>query len=240
MVTFETTIFEKDWEVILKTGYLEKMIARCNYGFQRKVLIVNNVKNRKDVESVCQSKKRDGIINDFYFVEDYDKEVLDFFDIDPLSFRGGRIYSMPPLVGIYLCETRYLLRFTGDSIIINDHPWIDESISLMDGEIISAAPKVDFYDERNPIRIIGDFQVTKAFSDQCFLADTDVFKKKIYNYTSEYTSNYPAYAGQPFERRIADFMFCENKFMITNTKALYTSKNFEKGHDIFNIAKNRP
>ena len=240
MVTFETTVFEKDWEVILKTGYLEKMIARCNYNFSKKSIIVNNINNRKIVESVCQSKKIDGVIDDFYFVEDYEKEVLDFFDIDPLSFRGGKIYSMPPLVGIYLCETKYLLRFTGDSIMINNHPWIDESISLMDGIIISAAPKVDFYNELNPIRTIGEFQVTRAFSDQCFLADTSVFKQNIYNYTSEHTSNYPNYAGQPFERRVADFMFSENKEMITNTKAMYTSKNFEKGHDIFNIAKNRP
>lgn len=240
MVTFETKVWDGDWEVILKTGYLEKMIARCNYNFQRKVLIVNNVKNRKDLQYICQSKKRNGIISDFYFVEDYEKEVLDFFDIDKLSFRGGFVYSISELVSIYLCQTKYLLHISGDSIIINNESWIDESVLSLSDSFIASAPRVDFYDEQNPVSEVGNFKVTTGFSDQLFLVDTGIFRGKIYNEFNEKTSNYPIYAGNTFEKRVAAWMYNSGKYSLTHKKALCTSKNFEKGHDIFNIAKNRP
>ena len=35
MVTFETKVWENDWEYILQENYLQEIIGRCNYAFER-------------------------------------------------------------------------------------------------------------------------------------------------------------------------------------------------------------
>jgi hypothetical protein len=47
MLTFETKCYENDWEFILKGNYLQQMIARCNYTFSQRVVMINNVQNKK-------------------------------------------------------------------------------------------------------------------------------------------------------------------------------------------------
>ena len=63
MLTFETKVWENDWEFILKNNYLDKMIANCNLDFDQKTIIINNVKNRAIVEKHCEIKVKEGIID---------------------------------------------------------------------------------------------------------------------------------------------------------------------------------
>lgn len=46
-VTFETKVWEKDWEYILKGNYLEKVINSCNYNFDKKTIIINQCKRQE-------------------------------------------------------------------------------------------------------------------------------------------------------------------------------------------------
>ena len=77
-VTFETKVWEKDWEYILKGNYLDKVIKGCNYNFDKKTVIINNVKNIKKVEKYCKNKIKQGIIDNYFVVEDYANEVLNY------------------------------------------------------------------------------------------------------------------------------------------------------------------
>jgi hypothetical protein len=88
MLTFETKVWENDWEFILKNNYLDKMIANCNFDFDQKTIIINNVKNRAIVEKHCEIKVKEGIIDAFYCVEDYAETVLDFFEIGELPCKN--------------------------------------------------------------------------------------------------------------------------------------------------------
>ena len=45
VVDFETKCWEEDWEYILKTNRLEKMIDLNDYKFSKKRLIINNVED---------------------------------------------------------------------------------------------------------------------------------------------------------------------------------------------------
>lgn len=89
MVTYETKVWEKDWEYILKGNYLEKIIAANNYEFAKRHIIINNVKKRHLVEKYCEQKIKEGIIDCYFVVEDYETEVLEYFDITKESFVGG-------------------------------------------------------------------------------------------------------------------------------------------------------
>lgn len=131
MVTFETKVWQNDWEYILKGKYLDEVIKQCNYQFEKRVLIINNVDNRIEVEKYAAKKINEGIIDSYYFTEDYANEVLDFFNIKKESFNGGYYYSIAELVGVYLCKTKYLFHFSSDSFLNNmKDQWIDEAINI--------------------------------------------------------------------------------------------------------------
>ncbi|GHV56056.1 hypothetical protein FACS1894182_01840 [Bacteroidia bacterium] len=80
-ITFETKCWENDWEYLLKTNYLDKMIERCNVHFQSKQLIINNVNDHEKVSRYAQEKVDRNIIDAFYFVDDYIEEALKCYDI---------------------------------------------------------------------------------------------------------------------------------------------------------------
>lgn len=234
MVTFETKVWEKDWAYILKGDYLDKMIASCNFNFSKKHLIINNVKDRDTVESYCRKKVEQGIIDDFFVVEDYEVEVLNYFGISRESFEGGYYYSIAELVGIYLCETNYLLHFSGDSFIgRNAQPWIDDAISILNANpnIYVANPTWNnkFGEAaKESFSEIENFWLGYGFSDQVYLIKADNFKQKIYDEKNVHSDRYPKYGGELFEKRVDAFMRNKDKHRITHKFSSYTSKNFPK------------
>ena len=241
MVTFETKVWQNDWEYILKGKYLNKVIERCNYQFDKRVLIINNVNDRNEVEIHAVKKVEEGIIDSYYFAEDYVDEVLDFFNIKKESFNGGYYYSIAELVGVYLCKTKYLLHFSSDSFLkkIGDH-WIDEAINLfiVRNDIIVANPvwNENYIQAKNEsIEEIGDFYLSYGFSDQCYLIKTDVFKKQIYNEKNIYSERYPKYGGELFEKRVDSYMRNNSCYRITSKKVSYSHINFIKNGAIKKI-----
>ena len=234
-ITFETQCYENDWEYILKTKYLDRMINNCNFNFSFRQLIINNVKNRKLVEYYAQKKIKQKKIDAYYFVDDYAEEVLNFFDIRLESFEFGLNYSAP-LIGIYLAKTKYLLHFTTDAFmpVKDKNNWIQDACKIFekDANIVAANPAWNFkFDEamrEAEGNMTGNFYLGYGFSDQCFLIRTDDFRAKIYNFTHLSSERYPKYAGESFEKRVYSYMRINNKQRITSTKASYIHKDFPR------------
>ncbi len=232
MVTFETKVWEKDWEYVLKGDYLAKMIANCNFNFTKKHVIINNVKNRILVEKLCEQKIKEGIIDNYFVVDDYESEVLNHFDLTIDSFKGGYCYSSAELVGIYICETEYLLHFSSDSFPVNNKvTWIDSALDIMNlnPHILVANPtwnnkfeeaKIESFDE------INDFYVGYGFSDQVYLIRKTDFFKRIYHEKNSASDRYPKYGGELFEKRVDSFMRNNEKLRITHKGSSYISANF--------------
>ncbi|MGG0176700.1 hypothetical protein [Gottfriedia acidiceleris] len=130
-VTFETKCYEKDWEILLKTDRIEKMIEFNQFQFKEKILYINNVQDVRDV------------LSSYVIVDDYSNEALNYFDVTKESFKGDYYYSISELVSIYLCNTEYLLHFSSDSILEKPFNWIDLSnLKLQDDERIKVANPV--------------------------------------------------------------------------------------------------
>lgn len=247
MLTFETKVWENDWEYILKNNYIDKMISNCNFNFNKKKIIINNVQNRKEVERHCEIKLKEGIIDEYYCVEDYSTQVLDFFEIDINSLKSGYVYSISELLGIYLCKTEFLLHFSSDSYLKKDNfNWIGEGIKIMQNnpDIIVANPTWNkkFAEVKSESTAeISNFFLGSGFSDQCYLIKNEVFRKNIYNEKNIMSERYPDYGGELFEKRVDSFMKNNNKFRITHKNDYYISKNFNKKKWLFNnfIIKNR-
>lgn len=218
-VSFFTCCYEADWEFFLKQGRLKEMIERCNYTFANTNLVINNVNNKDEVIKYAEQAVRDGIINNYFFSEDYADMVLKNFSIKRKDFRldgfDGYYYSTAPLTAIYLCTTTYILYFMGDCMLNEKYAfnWIDEGVKRLQNEkVLCVTPLWSYYNQQVERNISGnnDFAYyDHGFSDQCFLAKTQKLNSDIYNEYNAKSEIFPIYGGNHFERRI--FCFINNK-----------------------------
>ena len=229
MVTFETKVYENDWAFILKGNYLDRMIERCNYNFSKRILIINN---KGLVKKYAEKKVSNNVIDSYYFVDDYASGALKHFNIKRDSFKKGYYYSISELVGIYLCKSKYLLHFSSDSIIepskVN---WIDKAIQLMESNnnIIVANPawNKDMNQVKNEsILETQNFFISFGFSDQCYLINSNIFKREIYNEKNMASERYPKYGGELFEKRVDSYMRNNDLYRITSKEVSYIHENF--------------
>jgi hypothetical protein len=204
----------------------------ANFDFDHKTIIINNVKNRAIVEKHCEIKVKEGIIDAFYCVEDYAETVLDFFEIDLVSFKGGYVYSIAELLGIYLCKTEFLLHFSSDSLLKkNNSNWIKKGIKIIKNNpnIVLANPtwNYKFAEAKSEATSeLEDFYVGSGFSDQCYLIKTAEFKNPIYNEKNSISERYPSYGGELFEKRVYSHIMNNDLTTITNKHITYMHPNY--------------
>lgn len=234
-ISFETKVWEKDWRFILQGEYLMQMIDSCKQQFLKKHLIVNNVINRKALEKRCEELVKLGIIDEVYFVSDFAEKVLEKYEINKNSFNGGYYYSIAELVGIHVCQTEYLLHFSGDSIMIkNDGLWVSEAMNQMETNkniIVANALWHGGYEcAKNESKSENEsFFIGEGFSDQCYLIRKSDFDRPIYNEKNPISERYPKYGGELFEKRIDAYMRNNNLSRLTHKFDVYLHDNFPKG-----------
>jgi hypothetical protein len=244
-ITFETKCYENDWQFVLKTNYLNRMIRNCGIAFTFKQLIINNVKNRDEIKRYAQKKVEEKIIDAYYFVDDYIDEALHFYAIDKNSFGKGYYYSTSELVGLYVAKTKYLLHFSSDAFMLcppihthdmqNRGSWILEACEIFEKHpvYVVANPLWGFNlegarAESMDRRMIGNFYIGYGFSDQCYLVRTDDFRQQIYGYTHPASEHYPKYGEELFEKRVDSFMRTKERYRLTSIKTNYIHSNFPK------------
>lgn len=66
---FETKCWEKDWRLIADPFYLGRMIARCNYQFRTRTVVVNNAKDIDVVATALDRLVARNIIDQFCIAE---------------------------------------------------------------------------------------------------------------------------------------------------------------------------
>ena len=233
-ITFETKCYENDWEYLLKTNYLNRMIHNCNFDFIFKHIIINNVKQRDVVGYYAQKKVKEKTIDAYYFVDDYIENALYYFDINKESFGNGYYYSSAELVGLYVTKSKYILHFSSDSFLPGKDrsDWILEACNIFEKEpnIVVANPtwgfQFDVARKEAEGNMIGNFNLGYGFSDQCYLVRTEDFRAKIYNFKHSASERYPKYGGELFEKRVDSYMRVNGKQRITSTKISYIHRNF--------------
>lgn len=132
-ITFETKCWQGDWEVLLKTNYLERQIKNCNADFAKKRLLINNVDNIDEVKRFADLAVEKRIIDEYVIVDDYAEEALDYFGLRKDDLGIGYYYSIAELVGIYVCDTKYLLHFSSDSYLqkSRNYNFVEDAVQLL-------------------------------------------------------------------------------------------------------------
>ncbi len=232
-VGFATSCYKNDWEFLLKTNRLNRMIQLNDYNFAEKILYINNVKDRNKVKNHAEKLVQSGILTGYIFVQDYAREALAFFKIDKNSFNGGYYYAIQDLVAIYLCKTEYFLFYTTDSIMESRFNWIDPAVRIMkDNDSLKVANPLwnNRHGEakRVSLREEKDFYIGFGFSDQCYLVKTAEFRAPIYGEKNDASERYPAYAGESFEKRVDAWMRNHNYYRLTYKNNSYLHQDFPK------------
>ena len=235
-ITFETKCYENDWEYMLKTKYLDDMVNLCHYDFSFKQLIINNVNEPELVKKYAQKKVDKGVIDAFYFVDDYIDQALKEFQIEKESFGKGYYYSSAELVGIYLSKTKYHLHFSSDAMMARNQKslWISEACHLLELDpqyLVANAVWNNEYRIAKSEAVKGEndnFFIGYGFSDQCYLIRTTDFKKPIYNCMHPDSERYPKYGGELFEKRVDSYMRVNGLCRLTSNSESYEHRNFPK------------
>ena len=233
MVTFETKVWENDWKIVMGTGRLKSMIGRHNYPFVQKNLIINNVSNRKQVEAQARILIAAGVLTDYYVADDYAAAALDKFGLTRPALGIGYYYSIAELVGIYLCQSKYLLHYSSDSILAKGADWLTPAINIMDHDaqvkVANACWNNNYAAAKNEaVKENKDCFWSHGLSDQCYLVRAADFKAKIYNESNTLSDRYPKYGGELFEKRVDSWLRNNHYWRVTSRHNHYWHHNFPK------------
>jgi hypothetical protein len=235
-ITFATSCWERDWDILLKTKFLKHKIERNQYAFAKRMLIINNVRNRAKVEKYARRAVKSGVLTDYFFAEDYINEALECFQLTKEALGKGYYYSNHELASIYLCSTDYLLFYTGDTTLYENVNWIDAALAEFENNDNYKVANLVWnrrYEEAKSESSFEtqDFYVGYGFSDQSFLVRTKDFKAPIYNETNPASARYPEYGGETFEKRVYSWMRNHHYLRLTYKHGSYMHEDFpESGY----------
>ena len=103
-LTVETKVWEKDWRFILKQGFLKQVMLGVGRAATKRLLLINNVDSPTSVARYADQLIKDGVLDNYVFVDDYAAAALEFFDLRKSDLGKGYYYSIAELVSIYLCD----------------------------------------------------------------------------------------------------------------------------------------
>ena len=224
-ITFETKCWEGDWKKVIDN--YEIKLNRNRYEFTKKWLFINNVNDYNTVIKYAHEKLIDtGIIDRYIIVEMYAKDALKHFNLTMDSFTchedkngwsnvNGYYYSISELVSAYLCETKYLLHYSGDVILSGNVDWLSESINLLeyDDTVKVIHPN---WEVTTSVEMIGfpkdPFKLGENFCDQCYLMRSHELKNpEIYKEKNKESGRiFADYAGETFEKMIGAWLTNHN------------------------------
>jgi hypothetical protein len=234
-VTFETKCWEDDWEFLLKTDRLATMVERSRFDFAKRSLFINNVSEPGKVAACAEKLVKAGVLTDFHLVRDHEAAALEFFGLSRASLASGYVYSVAELVSIYVCETEFLLHFSGDSMPSAPVPWIGLALERFDADARVKVANLTWnhnYAEalEEAFAFDDEFCVGYGFSDQMYLVRASDFRTPaVYREQHEASARYPAYGGELFEKRVDSWMRNHDFHRLTYRHGSYVHRNFPRG-----------
>jgi len=230
-VTLETKCWEHDWRQILGGDHLRRLAERNIYPFDKKILMINNVRRPADVIRQAERAIERGWLTHYVVVAEHAGAALDFFNIRRESFGAGYYYSIAELASIFLCQSEFLLHYSGDSLPAAASDWVPRAVHLMSQDlrvkVCNLDWQADHHDARNAAGETDDFFLGHGgFSDQCYLVRAADFRQRIYNEAHPDSARYPRYGGELFEKRVDSWMRNHGHLRATFKRAHYVHQNW--------------
>jgi hypothetical protein len=204
---------------------------------QSKLIIINNIQDRQLTERKILDRISDHNDIEYFFVDDCEQEVIEFFKLDiNKETTVGYYYIIPYFALIYKLKTGIVFHVSHDCmhhINFSDDFLLESIKEITTNDKIPATtigwrpPKASYgYDvgEWEQIEVfqhkqksepdMENFWYTVAFSDQVFVANIDKFITFDYNLTP-YINPFcpgPSYCPDSWERRATEFLYRNNMY----------------------------
>lgn len=211
MITFETKIWEGDWQKVLRPECIGVNFKRCYAPTMMRVVMINNVVHPEAILKKCQDAFRDGLTDSYIKVDNFANVVLEHFGLKKADFGDGYRYSIAELVSAYVCNTPYLLHFSGDSMVADETPedWLETGVKVLESRPDVAVFNLPWNRKHDEVAQEAsdeddDYYYGYGFSDQMYLVRTADFVKPIYSHTHEDTFRH--HHGEIFEKRVDAWM----------------------------------
>lgn len=224
-VDFITNVFERTYRQVLQPGAISRRVEGHRYRFAKRILLVNNVNDRGDVEKLLGPLLESGEISEFHYVSG----LLDGA-LGKVRLRRSRIakaihYTDCALVAATLSGSSHVVYSDADVFMREPMDWITPSLDLMasDDRIAVANPLWVTNRTRPEAREVrGLFGIGYGFSDQLYLYERKEFSKPIYNSFVPISYRYPtSYIAPIFEQMVDSYMRTNGRLRATHQNAVY-------------------
>lgn len=219
-VDLVVTCYERTWRKTLSLGHFSRMVEYNPFPFSRRIVLINNVVDKEVVRSVAEDRKREGEIDDYFFVDDEIDRALLILQLTRKDFGRAFYLSNWALVAITLPGSQFLLHFdTENQVLPPYYDWITPSLELMERnpKILACSPlvmetstgKPSSIATKNIVAESDDHLVLKpaSFGDGCFLIRKEDFLRIDYRERCVASLRYPlSYIEFSFEARIDSWM----------------------------------
>jgi hypothetical protein len=217
--------FERNYRDVLASGFFARIEAENEFGFARRVALINNVVDLDDAERRAQQLVEDGELSAYRVVA---RELPRALALTGLELKDlGRIphYSDCSLVAVTAEGSPWLLYWDADIHLEQPRDWISPSLQRMaaDGRLMVANPLwEDPTLESSTLEFDGDFAIGQGFSDQVYLVRRADFTAPIYSERCIASYRYPAAAiAYVFEARVDSWMRHHERLRLTYLPARY-------------------
>lgn len=204
-LTIETKVWEGDWYNLIVREQCRDIFERISCPAER-TIIINNVDDEQLVVRLARRLIEKDIVDNVIAVGEHLEEALTHFALSRESLGQGLAYSSAELVGLFMCQTEYLLHFSGDSKMIHQSDWPIEAMALLDRHEVSVVNPIwngQFSDvKRECPDARGPYQIGYGFSVQCYLVRAQELLDAELNMRHEASERYPVYGGELFEKRV--------------------------------------
>jgi hypothetical protein len=233
-MVLNTVLYEKNFLDIL--NHQSFFFNFKNDIITKKVLTINNVLDPNLLIDALESTKENfGYEFDYFFVEDYEKEAIEFFnlDIDKKKTKGYH-YIMPYFSLMMYLKSGFVFNVSSDcskKINVNES-FLKSSIKLIDKnkkvplttlswELPKELNSVGEWEQQQTFlykkkseKNLKNFWYSSGFTDQVFIANIDMLKKIDYNILTNENPIYkgPSYCPNSWEKRVAEYMYKNNLY----------------------------
>jgi hypothetical protein len=230
-VDFVLNVFERTYRGVLQPGAITKRVAGHAFPFTKIVVLVNNVDDRADIESLMAPLLASGEVSEFHYVADRLNEALRLAALNRKDIEKTIHYTDCSLVAVFLPGSPYLLYSDADVFMDGPSDWITASLMLMknDERIAVANPNWRNSSLATESRELKDeFGIGYGFSDQLYLLRREEFARPIYNYWAPISLRFPlAHIAPVFEQKVDAYMRCGKRLRATYIGMTYVHDSDE-------------
>lgn len=241
MITLNTTIWEEDFDQVLdeKSWFLNFQHPIVT----EKTLVINNIENRSKsrlLEKIARATQNQKI--NIVFVDDAKKEAKKFFNLKIDESTLGYYYTIQYFVSILKCTQPYIFNVSADCDVYFEEDYLKDSIEVLRNNIKaitttlpwSTDPFVGINEQDAMFKMfkeekttLDNFYYSCGFSDQVFIGDIGKLKNIDYTLIHPSATQFPAYGGDCFEKRLCSYFLREHAYRLI----------YKKYHYVHNIPK---